>query len=120
MELKDRAFSELIALGASAVPEIESELDSLEQGKAGANANGVAYWMLRAYGRIERSRALPRLMRMLQKRRLAPFADDIERSIAIALDITEYGSTLSYPPRVRHGPFLPQHAAATGGRRAER
>lgn len=84
-----RAANALVSLGASAIPEIESALASLE--KEGMKSpfffNGT--WLLIAYARILGPKAYPRLERLLASPALGvDYA--LDASIATSLQLTSY------------------------------
>lgn len=92
-----KAATALARFGASALPEIEQELDAIE--KAGREGFG-AYWLERAYARIKGPAGYERLSRMEHDPRLGGdqgFGDDSARrhldgSIALSLGLTSYVS----------------------------
>jgi hypothetical protein len=95
-----KAATALAQFGASALPEIEEELDAIE--KSGGEGFG-AYWLERAYARIDGPAAYERLSRMAHDPRFVSdreFGDDSARrsldgSIALSLGLTSFVSAPS-------------------------
>lgn len=86
------AAASLVKLGASAVPSLESALDSLEgKGQDSEFANGAG-WLFYAYAKIEGSAALPRLRRMIGNPRLNSLQRALDSAVALPLGLTSYVS----------------------------
>ena len=88
----------LVKIGASVLPDIEKELDSIE---AGDKQSGYgATWMELLYARLKGAAALPRLRRMEGSRELGISRHNLDGSIALALRLTSYVSDSRPPIRI--------------------
>jgi hypothetical protein len=80
----------LSRLGKSAVPDIETALDSIaNRGQASEFAPGAG-WLMYAYARIEGRDAYDRLSRMIGKPELKQLQNTLAASVALSLDLTSY------------------------------
>jgi hypothetical protein len=84
-----RVARELALRGPAALPEIRSNLISIE---AQADQNGGVHWLLLALARIEGTNAYPDLRRILDEPRLAVLSNTADEAIALALGLTSYVS----------------------------
>ena len=80
----------LAALGMNATPAVDAALDSIERQGQQSDFAPNAGWLLLAYSRIEGTRAVPRLTRMLHANLLAFLGLELDEAMALALDITSY------------------------------
>jgi hypothetical protein len=87
----DRAAAgSLVALGSSAIPDLEAAFGLIEQqGPPGALNSR---WLFVAYARILGSAAYQRLRAMSEYPGLRPLYGDLDESLAVALDLTSYVS----------------------------
>jgi hypothetical protein len=100
-EDRDAAIS-LVKLGTLALPNIEEALDSIENvGKRSEFAfNGG--WLTGVYAKIKGPEALPRIRSMLANPNLDFLRLDLDRAVALSLNITSYVSGSRTPMRVFH------------------
>jgi hypothetical protein len=84
------AAASLLALGPSALPEIEDALDSVEKrGLSSELAPGLG-WLEYTYGRIKGPAAYERLRRISDSPSLSPYHYGTTTFIAVALGLTSY------------------------------
>jgi hypothetical protein len=85
-----KAANSLVKLGASAVPDIEMALDSME--KRGPQSPFIfnGSWLLIAYARIMGTAAYPRLQGMIGNPRLREYEYFLDTAAAISLGLTSY------------------------------
>ena len=109
---EDRAAaSSLVALGASAIPDIESAFDLIE--RSGQQAKGAinSGWLVFAYARIKGPRAFPRFKAMIKNPRLGFLKRDLDDAVAISLGLTSYVSRVGHQvPFVHCGVVEPRDA----------
>ena len=87
----DKAVTdELVRMGDSALPPLETALDSLEARGGYSKFARNASWLVRAYGEIKGKGSLQRLRRMSLAPRLSFLGDGLAKAIASALEITSY------------------------------
>ena len=90
-EADDRALANLLVrLGASAVPEIESALDSIDRLGERSRFSDGAMWLLYAYVGIEGPAAYPRLRRMTCNPQVRVGRFFLDQSVAISFGLTSY------------------------------
>ncbi len=89
-----RAGIALAQMGPSALSHIERALTSIErEGRPNWQASGVE-WLLYAYARIKGHEGYNRLRRMLGNSKLKPFVQQIERAMAVSLQVTSFRTSL--------------------------
>ena len=100
-EYRDAAHS-LVALGASAVPEIESALRSLQS--RGQQMGGAfnSRWLLFAYARIKGTAAYRQFQAMIDNPGLNFLRRDLDNAVAISLGLTSYVSSIRTPETLLH------------------
>lgn len=89
----DRAAGRaLVMLGASAIPQIEAALDSIEQRGQASEFSFHAQWLLYTYAGINGRQAYPRLRRMAARPGLGLDEVGLDNAIAVSLGLTSYVS----------------------------
>jgi len=93
MELDRAAANTLVALGPAAIPDIEAALDQVGRSDPRAPVCPGSRWLLFAYARIRGRAAVQRLRSMADDARLGYHgSNDLDTSLALALDLTSYVS----------------------------
>ena len=96
------AARSLVSLGASAIPNIEEALDSIEKfGKRSEFAINAGL-LLDAYARIKTQTAYSRLRRMIENPELHFLGIRLDSSVARAFGLTSYVSGYRAPMRIVH------------------
>jgi hypothetical protein len=94
----DRAAARSLAeLGASAIPQIERALDSIEKRGAKSEFAIGAGWLLNVYARMKGRDACPRLRRMSGDPNLLFLQPGLDASFALSLGLTSYVSGRNKP-----------------------
>jgi hypothetical protein len=99
------AAKSLVRLGDSAIPEIEKELDAIEE--RGYQLGDGSMWLQLAYARIKGPDAFPRLRRMGGGPKLGFHWHNADSAIALSLSLTSYVSdsrSLAKSARCSPGP----------------
>ena len=84
----------LISLGASALPALEADFDSIEALGEGSRFSFHDDWLFSVYAHIRGPAAYPRLLRMLYNSKLASSEGDLDSAMAVALGLTSYVSDM--------------------------
>ena len=104
----ERATRSLVELGASAMPDLERELDRLEKSSGAWGDFSGAAWLLLAYAEIDGRDAYPRLSRMSRNPNIIAAGIDVDSSIAVSLGLTSYVSSVTEPVKGSFTGFRPQ------------
>jgi hypothetical protein len=112
----NRALTQtLVNSGQSAVPALETALDSFEARGDKSDAAPEAGWLLLAYARLKGPAAYPRLSRMYGNPSLSHYSSAFDAALAFAFGLTSYLSgaqaTETYRDHICVGP----HAGSTLG-----
>jgi hypothetical protein len=95
------AAKSLVKLGASAIPEIERTLDSIEERSQRSEPAFHSAWLLYAYGKLKGPEAYTRLLRMVNNPGLADVHAVGDRAVALSLGLTSYVSRHHAPAALR-------------------
>jgi hypothetical protein len=98
----------LVRLGTSALPDIESALDSLENQGERSEVYPGANWLFFAYAKIKGPAALPRLHGLLGNHRLRGSGQAISMAVSLALGLTSYVPSSLRPVALSCGPEEPR------------
>jgi hypothetical protein len=92
----------LVKQGASAIPDIERAIDSIEAHGEESPFAINARWLILPYAQILGRAAFPRLHRMMGDPRLLFLRSSLDGAVAVSLDFTAYVSDTGVSARVIH------------------